>query len=115
MGRKLKKVGTFVKEHWLDFVIFGGCAIVGSVAGYKFSKTPRLSLKVWDSSSVKELGDLLSDVPGKVGGVFETAGYAFIGIDDIPIEKTGEFGEKIANVSSVVKDSITLWVSGSAN
>lgn len=31
MGRKLKKVGTFVKEHWLDFVILGGCAIVGGV------------------------------------------------------------------------------------
>ena len=31
MGRKLKKVGTFVKEHWLDFIILGGCAIVGSV------------------------------------------------------------------------------------
>lgn len=111
MGRKLKKVGTFVKEHWLDFVIFGGCAIVGSVAGYKFSKTSRLSVTVWDSSSVKELGDLLSDVPGKVGGVFETAGYAFISINDIPIEKTGELGEKIANISSAVKDSITLWVS----
>ena len=50
----------------------------------------------------------MSDASGKVRGVFETDGYAFIYIDDIPIEKTGKFGEKIANVSSVVKDSITL-------
>lgn len=28
MGRKLKKIGTFVKKNWLGFVIFGGLAIV---------------------------------------------------------------------------------------
>ena len=38
MGRKLKKVGAFLKEHWVEIVI-GGALIGGGVALVKFNRS----------------------------------------------------------------------------
>ena len=113
MGRKLKKVGNFLKKRRREIII-GVCGITGGLIGYKLSK-PTIPMKIWDKSSVKKIGEVLSDVPGKVGGVFELGGYTFIGIDDIPIEKAGELGEKIANKTSLFKNSANIWVAGGKN
>lgn len=110
MGRKLKKVGNFLNKHRRKIII-GVCGIIGGVISYKLSK-PTIPMKIWDESSVKKIGEVLSDVPGEVGGVFEIAGYTFIGLDNIPIEKTGELGEKIASNTSLFKNSVGIWVAG---
>lgn len=52
MGRKLKKVGNFLKKHRREIII-GVCGITGGLIGYKLSK-PTIPMKIWDKSSVKK-------------------------------------------------------------
>ena len=129
MGRKLKKVGAFLKEHWVEIVI-GGALIGGGVALVKFNrsrdfKIPEIvhddgfvelgnsGLGFFNEKGVETLSDKFQNVPGKITEAirFTNEKGTHTGITfDTPVEKLGEFGKKLMDYRSEKTDTIPVSV-----
>lgn len=139
MGRKLKKVGAFLKEHWVEIAI-GGVLIGGSIVLVKFNrsrdfdiseiKIPEIKTReiipddgfvelgnsgcgFFNEKGVEILSDKFQNVPGKITEAirFTTEKGTHTGITfDTPVEKLGEFGKKLMDCTSEKTDTIPVSV-----
>lgn len=134
MGRKLKKVGAFLKEHWVEIAL-GAVMIGGGVAVAKFASSrsgdiPMIEhddgfvefgnsgLGLFNKKGVETLSSKFQNVPGKLteavkfnGEKGPCTGMTFI----TPVEKLGEFGEKLMSNVSEKSDSIPVTIFGVMN
>lgn len=136
MGRKLKKVGNFLKEHWVEITV-AGVGIVGGVIVYKAWNANGISEKLKDkllsgidaaksaipksydfadAEKLKALNVIYADVPGEVCEQVMFKGEDKISVAlsfaDVPVEKLGEFGEKFMKHFENKSDAmgITTWI-----
>lgn len=134
MGRKLKKIGSFLKEHWVEIAI-GGALIGGGVALVKFNhsrdfKIPEIThddgfvefgnsgFGFFNEKGVETLSDKFQSVPGKLTEAikFNTEKGPYTGMTfDTPVEKLGEFGKKLMDCTSEKTDTIPVTVFGIMN
>lgn len=136
MGRKLKKVGAFLKEHWVEIAI-GGLLIGGGVAVAKFAcsrdgdiNIPLIEhddgfvefgnsgLGLFNEKGVEKLSNKFRDVPGKLTEAVKftsekgpCTGMTFV----TPVEKLGEFGEKLMTNVGEKTDTIPVTIFGVIN
>ena len=136
MGRKLRKVGSFLKEHWVEIAIVGA-GIVGGVVLCKAWKANEIPEKFKDklisqidaakstmpkgfdfadAEKLKALNVIYADVPGEVCEQVMFKGEDKISVAlsfaDVPVEKLGEFGEKFTKHFENKSDAmgITTWI-----
>lgn len=135
MGRKLKKIGSFFKEHWAEIAI-GVALIGGAVVAVKINRSrgdfeiPKIvydngftelgnsGLGFFNEEGVERLSDKFSGVPGKITEAirFNTNNGPYTGMTFVtPVEDLGKFGEKLMEVTSEKADTIPVTVFGIMN